>query len=360
MVTVRFFRAVLALAAALLALVPGARPAGAGVTLQAVSGIAGDVSARSLPATLTLQTSSGTRRVTVTPETFISVDWDLDSDRAAAIAGDPGQLFGSFVEVLYDAASGEAALLNVETKFFNGGPITRVNGSQFTLDTGFGGPLTLSVDESTVMSRDFQPVSDLDDLNGVMVWVTYDPTTLTAATIDALSGIHRLRGTIVALDTESNLITVDSGQQQLTLQYDTFSFSDDGLSDTIRIDSERARDADLQLGMRVIVDYGDDEGIIAGLIQAEAPGGSTVIGVVGSVSLTSQTLMVSSGLGRAATAAARGRGKLVKVTGNTRITLRGRRIPLAGVPRNSRITARVGTRNGIAFARTLVVTPPRR
>ena len=308
-----------------------------------VSGVVTGVNQGTLPATLTLDSTSGAFEVTVTEETVFTTAGEPDN----TIATDANLLLGRFVRVTYDGGTGTASAVDVSLMFVNFVEVTRTSGSvgdgKVTVDTGFGGSLTLNVTDASGVTVDSEPVQSLGELRGVTALAVYDPTSLVALQIQGGGGVRRMKGRLVEVEPDPGAITVKSGGKNVTLFADSFGFGDE-LPGNITRDGQQVRLEDLQPGLDVIVDYGQDfDGRFAVFIQAATPNPATETGTVGEPSLTTQTLSVG------------GAAQVLTITPDTRIELKNKRVPLAQLPPGSQFKAKVVRRNGKNFVRTLTV-----
>lgn len=339
--------------------VAGRQAARAQAKTAPVSGLVVAVSETTLPAVLSVQTSFGVTDVPVPAGTQFEIDededpeFDFDADEEARYAANPQSLVGRFVDVRVDDTTGQVAKIYIDSLFQDAGVVTSVREqggkTLATVDLSFAGPVTVEVKPDTVLTADGESVQNARDLRGLLALLDYDPTTLTANRIEASHQIKRLRGRIVSYnpDTEGMVVSVGGASVHVLVQDLAF----------VMVDFQPADLTALQAGQDVVVEYAVDpdfDGKIAVVIQALTPATTTVTGTVGDVSATGQTLTLAVPTGQIAPRAAKPAIRLVKITPATRITLNGKKVPLARVPRGARIQAKIALKNGLALARTLV------
>lgn len=356
----RFRTGLTLLATLLAALGTGGSSVRADAAAGPVSGLVTAVSETSLPAVLTIQTSFGSTTVQVPADVPFEIDEDddpasdFDAEDEARYEANPQTLVNHFVDVQVDPFTSQVSKVYIESLFQDAGPVTSVRQqggkTLVTVDLSFGGPRTVEVGPDTTMSADGEPVQSASELRGLLAQLDYDPTTLVANHIDASHQLKRLRGKIISYNPDTEGMVVSAGGQLVHVLVTDFVFT--------TVDFHVSDLSALQAGQDAVVEYAIDPdfgGKMAVVIQALTPANSTVTGTVGDISAAGQSVQLA--VAQSAATAPRARSlavNLLKITPATRITLNGRRITLAQLPRGARFQAKVAVKNGLALARTLV------
>lgn len=349
----RFAAVLVAGLLALLSTLPAAaEPTGASGVVTAMTG-------GELPTVLTLTQGRTSFDATITADTAFRLGGVPDD----SFRDDPFRLWGRYLQATVDSETRVASSVDVSVEFTAFGPVTHVSAAappaRVTFSTAFGGPVTVNVTEQTVASFNNGPLEDLRDLEDLVVFVSYDPTSLNALTVGAYGGLRRTRGRIVSVDPSlAELVIRRSDGEELFLSADMFPTIEDGSEAKVLVEGVDATLEELQVGMEIVADWENVDFNHAWILQARSRSTESLSGRVQGSSLTGQTLVVGV---PAPPVRPQGQvGQVVRITSATRVTLRGRRITLARVPVGSRVKVQSVRQDGQLFARQVSVQAGRR